>query len=204
MKSVASARSAAIAFGVLLTTAAGTAAASADDVVDNGEVTVNVDVADRYPHGVLALTVAADETTLTEVDSGDPLVREFTGTLPTVTVTDTRSDVPDVPWYVLGTASDFVSGADSIGADHLGWTPSLAADYGPSVEPGADIETVVDDPSSEGLGYADGELLYVNWDQVDTYDQGAWSASAGLQLKVDAAAVAPGSYTSVLTLSLFE
>lgn len=57
---------------------------------------------------------------------------------------------------------------------------------------------------SEGLAYADGELLYVNYDQVETYEQGAWSATAGLQLKVDAAATKAGSYTSVLTLSLFE
>lgn len=204
MKRVTSARVVATAFGVLLMTAAGTAAATADDVVDNGDVTVNVDVTDRYPSGILAMTVAADEASLSEVDSGDPLVREFTGTLPTVTVTDTRSDVPDVPWYVLGTAGDFVSGVNTITADHLGWSPTLADDYGPSVEPGGDILTVVDDPSSEGLGYADGELLYVNWDQSATYDQGSWSASARLQLKVDAAAVEPGSYASVLTLSLFE
>jgi len=204
MKRLSAPRTAAAAFGVLLLLSAGTAVASADEVVDDGDVDITVDISDRYPGGVLALTVAASETSLTEVDSGDPLVREFTGSLPTVTVTDTRSDVPDVPWYVLGTASDFVSGADIITTDHLGWTPALADDYGPSIEPGGDIETVVDHPDNEGLGYVDGELLYVNYDQLDTYDQGSWSASAGLQLKVPTAEVVPGSYTSVLTLSLFE
>jgi len=196
-------RAGAVAFGTLLLASAGTAVATADEVDDAG-VDINVEVTDRYPSGVLALTVAADQTTLTEVDTGDPLVREFTGGLPTVTVTDTRSVVPDGPWYVLGTASDFVSGTDTITADHLGWTPTLADDYGPSIEPGGDIEGVVDDPGSEGLGYADGELLYANWDQADTYEQGSWSATAGLQLKVGAANVAAGAYTSVLTLSLFE
>lgn len=194
-------RTGAVAFGALLLASAGTAVAAADET---DEVEINVEVTDRYPSGVLAMTVAAAETTLTEIDSGDPLVREFTGELPTVTVTDTRSVVPDVPWAVIGTASDFVSGASMIGAEHLGWTPMLVGDYGPSVEPGGDIETVVDDPGSEGLAYADGELLYVNWDQVDTYSQGSWSATAGLQLKVDATQVDAGSYTSVLTLSLFE
>ncbi|MET0456212.1 MAG: hypothetical protein ABW137_30625 [Mycobacterium sp.] len=193
----------AAAFGALLLASAGTAGATADEV-DDADVDINVEVSERYPSGVLALTVAADQTSLTEIDSGDPLVRQFTGELPTVTVTDTRSDVPDVPWYVLGTAGDFVSGASGITADHLGWTPALAGDYGPAIEPGGDIETVVDDPASEGLAYADGELLYVNVDQTATYTQGSWSATAGLQLKVDAAAVAAGTYTSVLTLSLFE
>ncbi len=191
----------AVAFGALLLASAGTAAVAAEEE-DN--VDIKVEVTERYPSGVLAMTVAADETVLTEIDSGDPLVRAFTGQLPTVTVTDTRSVVPDVPWAVLGTASDFTSGADTIGAEHLGWTPALADDYGPAIEPGGDIETVVDDPGSEGLGYADGELLYVNYDQAATYEQGSWSATAGLQLKVDATEVVPGAYTSVLTLSLFE
>jgi len=194
-------RAGAVAFGALVLASAGTAVAAADETDD---VEINVEVTDRYPSGVLAMTVAAAETTLTEIDSGDPLVREFTGQLPTVTVTDTRSTVPDVPWAVLGTASDFVSSASTISADHLGWTPMLVGDYGPAVEPGGDIETVVDDPGSEGLAYADGELLYVNWDQADTYSQGSWSATAGLQLKVDATQVDPGAYTSLLTLSLFE
>jgi len=196
-------RAGAITFGALLLASAGSAVAAADEV-DNGNVNINVEVTDRYPSGVLALTVAEDNTALTEVDTQDPLVREFTGTLPTVTVTDTRTDVPDSPWYVLGTASAFTSGANSISADHLGWSPALAGDYGSAIEVGGDIEGVVDDANSEGLAYADGELLYLNADQVETYDQGAWSANAALNLKVNAADVTSGSYTSVLTLSLFE
>ncbi|WP_308797690.1 hypothetical protein [Agromyces silvae] len=203
MKKSSAARVGAAALGALLLSA-GAAMAAADEIVDDGEVEINVEVTDRYPSGVLALSVAANSTALAEVDSGDPLVREFTGSLPEVTVTDTRADVPDVPWYVLGTASDFVSGGNTITADHLGWAPYLADDYGPALEAGFDIDTVIDDPASEGLGYADGELLYVNTDQVATYSQGSWSASAGLHLKVDATTVEPGSYTSVLTLSLFE
>lgn len=205
MSKTALTRAGAIALGTLLLVSAGAASATADEeVVGDDNVDINVQVDDRYPSGVLAMTVAANETTLTEVDTGDPMVREFTGTLPTVTVTDTRSEVPDVPWAVYATAGEFVSGSDVITADHLGWTPELAGDYGASIEPGGDIEGVIDDEASEGLAYADGELLYANWDQADTYEQGSWSAIAGLQLKVDAADVAAGSYTSVLTLSLFE
>lgn len=192
------------AFGILLLAATGSTAATAEKVVDGGSVDVTVDVADRFPSGILALSVAVDSAALTEVDSGDPMVREFTGILPEVTVTDTRSEVPGAPWYVLGTASDFTSGSDTITADHLGWSPTLTYDYGPEVQPGGDVSSVADDPGSKGLAYADGELLYVNYDQIATYDQGSWSASAGLQLKVDAKDVAAGRYTSVLTLSLFE
>lgn len=194
---------AATAFAALLLVAGGTAAATANDSIDGSDVDITVEITDQNP-GVLALSVAADSTALTEVDSGDPLIREFTGAVPEVTVIDTRAAPPDNPWYVLGTASDFVSATSTITADHLGWRPSLAEDYGPSVEPGGDIETVVDDPSSDGLGYADGELLYANFDQTATHAQGSWSATAELRLKVDATAVDPGSYTSVLTLSLFE
>ncbi|KAA9083757.1 hypothetical protein [Microbacterium radiodurans] len=204
MRKLGAVRCGAIMLGTALLASAGTAIAHADEVVDEGDVEINVEVTDRYPSGVLALSVAADSTVLTEIDSGDPLVREFTGALPAVTVTDTRSVAPDVPWYVLGTAGDFIGADSTITAEHLGWAPYLADDYGPSLEAGFDVATVIDDPDSEGLGYADGELLYVNTDQLDTYDQGSWTASADLQLKVDATSVAPGAYTSVLTLSLFE
>lgn len=201
MKKLSVTRVGAVVFGGLLLASAGTAVATADEVeVGTGDVNINVEVTDRYPSGVLALSVAGNDTTLAEQDSGDPLVREFTGVLPTVTVTDTRSVVPDVPWFVLGSASAFVSGDDTISADHLGWSPILGGDYGLEVEPGGDVEGVLDGEP----GLVDQELLYVNWDQAGTYDQGAWSATADLTLKVAASAAATGSYTSVLTLSLFE
>lgn len=202
MKALSASMVVTTAFAVLLFAAAGTAAATADETIDGWDVDITVEITDQNP-GVLALSVAADTTALTEVDSGDPLIREFIGTLPEVTVIDTRDEAPDVPWYVLGTATDFVSGASTITADHLGWSPTLSDDYGPSVEPGGDIETVVDNPTSDGLGYADGELLYANFDQPADHARGSWSATAELRLKVDGT-VDPGSYTSILTLSLFE
>ena len=125
--------------------AAGSAASTSATTIDGSDIDVSVNVTD-VSVGVLALSVAADETALTEVDSGDPLVRQFTGTLPTVTVTDTRPEVPDSPWYVLGTASDFVSGTDTITADHLGWSPRSPRTMARRSNPGGDIPTVVDDP----------------------------------------------------------
>ena len=203
MKRISTSTAVTTAFAAILLAAGGAAAATAEEVVDDGQIDINVEITDENP-GILALSVAAGQTTLTEVHSSDPLIRTFTGTLPEVTVIDTRDVATDVPWYVLGTASDFVSGSSTITADHLGWSPALASDYGPAVEPGGDIDTVVDDPASDGLGYGDGELLYANYDQAATHAQGSWSATAELRLKVDATSVLPGSYTSVLTLSLFE
>ena len=192
------------ALAALLCAAVGAAPAHGQEIIDDNDVEVSVSVADRYPSGILALTVQSNQTALTEVNTADPTLREFVGALPAVTVTDTRSDVPQTPWYVLGPAADFVSGANVISADHLGWTPSLAEDYGSVVEAGFDVAAVIDDPDSSGLSSPDGELLYVNWDQLDTYEPGSWTATAGLQLRVDAANLSPGTYTSVITLSLFE
>ncbi len=194
-------RAGAVGVGVLMLALVGTAAAAA---VEGDDVDINVEITEREPEGVLALTIAANETTLSEVDSNDPLVREFAGQLPTVTVTDTRTDVPAAPWAVLATAGDFVSAGDSFSAEYLGWSPALLVDDDPAVEVGGDIASVVDDPNSQGLAYADGELLYANWDPSVPSTQGSWSATAGLHLKLDATTVVPGSYTSVLTLSLFQ
>jgi len=206
MKKGAPLRYGAIAFGVAVLTCAGAAIATADEV-DDDAVDVHVEIADDG-EGVLALSVAQDSMNLEEVDSADPLVREFTGTLPTVTVTDTRSDLAaDATWAVLGSASDFVNADDptvTIGAEHLGWAPQLLDDYGPNIEAGQPVETVVDDQASPGLSTADTEILYINWDPADNEGLGPWSANADLSLKVLAGEVEPGSYTSVLTLSLFE
>src|SRR5690625_3269765 len=85
---------------LLLTGAAG--AAIADEVeFDSGEVDVNVEIEALEPVGALTMSVAAESTSLTEVDSGDPEVRQFDGTLPTVTVSDDREEIPaGAFWYV--------------------------------------------------------------------------------------------------------
>src|SRR5690625_2488870 len=114
---------------LLLTGAAG--AAIADEVGSN-EVDVNVEIEALEPVGALTMSVAADATSLTEVETDDPEVRQFDGTLPTVTVSDDREEVPEgVYWYVTGQSSAFTAdGLPEIGPDQLGWTPNLITDDG--------------------------------------------------------------------------
>ncbi|MEU6024922.1 hypothetical protein [Micromonospora sp. NBC_01739] len=185
------------------------AAPASAEPVDSTDVRVTVDIEEVEEPGVLAMSIAGDSVALSE-DGSTLLVRQFTGTLPTVTVTDTRTpdEVPEgAAWAVLGNATDFVgnSGQAPISAGHLGWKPKLidGGDTG-LVSAGEEVVTVVDEPTQPGnnVGLVDQELL------VSTFDSGA---VAGGEYTVDAdlflrtpADVAAGSYTSTLTLSLFE
>ncbi|PPG48812.1 MULTISPECIES: hypothetical protein [unclassified Rathayibacter] len=195
-----------LAGGVLLLGVAGTAFA-AEANYGNDDVDVNVNIADLPGTGALSMTVAADSTTLTEAGS-DNVRRQFTGTLPTVTVTDTRdaADVsPDSAWYVIGTASDFTSADGStIGAENLGWTPDLVdgGDLG-EVAAGDEVGTVIDG-GVNGVGLKGKELLAIvasNSQQVNP--EGSWSADADLFLRTPVN-VDAGAYSSTITLSLFE
>ena len=93
MKKSAVLRGSAIALGAALLVSAGSAAMAADEESDTAGVDVNVEIEPLAGPGALALTVAGDETSLTEAASedGSALERTFTGALPTVTVTDTRA-----------------------------------------------------------------------------------------------------------------
>ncbi|BCJ59694.1 hypothetical protein [Micromonospora endophytica] len=176
---------------------------------DSADVEVTVDIEEIREPGVLALSVAGDSVALAE-DGSTLLVRQFVGTLPTVTVTDTRTadEVPaGAAWAVLGSASDFVgaAGQEPIGAGHLGWRPKLldGGDTG-LVSEGEEVVTVVDEPTQPGnnVGLVDQELL------VSTFDSGAvaggeYTVNAELFLRTPAD-VAAGEYASTLTLSLFE
>ncbi|MGO3556092.1 MAG: hypothetical protein ACTINZ_12060, partial [Microbacterium gubbeenense] len=95
-------------------------------------VDVTVEIAPLAGPGALAMTIDGDSTALVEGESTD-LERVFTGTLPKVTVSDTRAaeDVPaDAAWYVVGTASNFhdENGVSTIQASNLGWSPKLVAE----------------------------------------------------------------------------
>jgi len=192
---------------VLIGTVALPSSATAEDEVDSSGVDVSVEIGEGAEPGVLALSVDSDSVQLLE-DGTTPLVRQFTGTLPTVTVTDTRTaeEVPEGAfWSVLGTASDFTGDAGTISADHFGWTPQLVdGDETGLVEAGQEVVTVLDDETEPGnnVGLVDRELL------VSTFDSGE---VAGGTYKVDAdlflrtpADVAAGNYHSTITLSLFE
>lgn len=197
------------AVGTLLLVGVAGAAAFADDA-DHGsnDVDVNVSIDQADEPGVLAMTVAGNSTTLTESGS-TPTVRQFTGTLPTVTVTDTRVFPdridPDAFWYVLGTSSDFVgdAGQPDITAGHLGWAPALVGATDPGeVAVGDPVDTVLDS-GPDAVGLVDQEILALASSSQAINPTGSWSVNAGLFLKTPIT-VAPGDYTSTLTLSLFE
>lgn len=188
--------------GVLLAGVAG--AAFAEEQVGGGaDVDVNVQIEDTGA-GVLAMSVAGTSTSLTESGSTE-LVREFTGALPTVTVTDTRTaeEIPEGAfWWVEGTASSFVgdAGQAEITPDHLGWRPSVADDGSGAVAVGSDVDTVLDE-GPNNVGLQGRELLAMALTSEEAI--GSWEATADLVLKVPAE-TEPGAYTSTLTLSLFE
>jgi len=194
---------------VLLVGVAGAAIADeAPDDLGSSDVDVNVEISEYPEPGLLAMTVAGDSTSLTETGS-DPTVREFTGQLPTVTVTDTRVFPDrigaDAFWYVLGSASDFEGNADQpdLPAGHLGWAPALAAGTDPGeVAAGDQVDTVMD-TGPDAVGLVDQELLAIASGSQEINPTGTWSVNAGLFLKTPIT-VDPGAYTATLTLSLFE
>ncbi|MET4156920.1 hypothetical protein [Agromyces sp. PvR057] len=185
----------------------GIAGAAIADEYGDADVDVNVAISELDEPGVLAMSVAGSSTSLTEDGSTDT-VRQFTGALPTVTVTDTRTaeEIPDGAfWYVLGSSSDFTgdAGQAAIDAGHLGWAPSLI-DGGESgqVSAGDQVDTVLDS-GPNAVGVVDQELLAMAFDSEAVAPEGSWTATADLFLRTPAT-VAPGNYSGTITLSLFE
>jgi hypothetical protein len=187
--------------GMLLLGAAG--AAIADEIGDE-DVQVNVDIAALPPVGALTMSVAAGSTTLAEVPSDDPGLREFTGVLPTVTVADDREDVPsDVFWYVTGQSSAFTAaGAPELGPEHLGWTPRLLTENDGEVAEGPEVGTVFDE-APNNVGLEGEEFLALALDSGEARAVGEWAANADLFLKTPVD-VQPGSYSATITLTLWE
>ncbi|HWS33037.1 MAG TPA: hypothetical protein VN408_09875 [Actinoplanes sp.] len=176
---------------------------------DDTRVEVTVDIPEIEEPGILALTVAGNAVSLRE-NGSDLLIRQFTGALPRVTVTDTRT-LDEIPagasWAVLGSAADFTgtAGQAPISAAHFGWKPRLinGGDTGLVTE-GEEVVTVMDQPTQPGnnVGLVDRELLVSTYDSAEVTG-GAYAVDAGLTLRAPAD-VAAGSYRSTLTLSLFE
>lgn len=190
--------------GVLLAGVAGAAFAE-EQVGDGTEVDVSVEIEDTGT-GVLAMSVAGTSAPLTE-DGSTAMVRQFTGTLPTVTVTDTRTaeEIPDgAYWWVEGTASSFTgdAGQAEIGPENLGWSPSVADDGSGAVAVGPDVApALAAEEAPNNVGLEGRELLAMAMTSEEAI--GSWQADAALKLQVPVD-VEPGSYTSTLTLSLFE
>lgn len=194
--------------GLMLAGVGSAALAAFPDADDTGDVDVKVDIAE-VDGGALSLTIAGTETTLTE-NGTTATERVFTGALPEVTVTDTRDDVTaGAYWYVTGQAGDFIGQASqpNIAASQLGWLPADITDGNGEVAAGDEIVPASDTATQPGnnTGLVSGsDLLYMALDSAEAQTaQGSWSTTAGLTLKTDPN-VAPGSYTSLLTLSLFE
>jgi hypothetical protein len=180
------------------------------DPGDSADVDVTVDIPKIKVPGVLAMTVAGGAVALQE--NGSTLtVRQFTGTLPTVTVTDTRA-ADEIPagsgWAVLGSSSDFTGSAGQapITADHVGWKPRLidAGNSEGKVSEGEEVVTSLDEPTQPGnnVGLTDQELLISTYDSASVTGD-AYSVNADLFLRTPAN-VEAGSYRAKLTLSLFE
>lgn len=187
--------------GMLLIGVAGAALA---DPLEDDDIAVNVEIAPQEPAGALTLSVEQNSTALEEGDAETDGTRVFNGTLPTVTVTDDRTEVPaDVYWYVTGRASDFTGASDELTAGHLGWTPALLTAEGDGeVAEGPAVDTVLDE-TPDSVGLVGEELLALALDSGEAASVGTWAANAGLVLKTPAD-VTPGSYSSTITLTLWE
>lgn len=109
------------------------------------------------------------------------------GTLPSITVTDTREEAP--AWSLSAQASAFVAGSESFGAEALGWVPQV-----PANEVGAEAgpERVA---GAEGLATS-ALLAQASQDHAP----GSVTVSAALTLLAPANTPA-GSYVSTITVT---
>lgn len=109
------------------------------------------------------------------------------GTLPIVTVTDTREGAP--AWELTGLATDFTAGSAGFGAEYLGWSPQVLTNQA-AAYPGS---------STSGTGgLASAARLAVG---LQGHDAGPATVTALLDL-VAPARTEPGSYTSTITLTM--
>ena len=137
--------------------------------------------------GTLALSVTEGAATLTDArNAGDRL--RLTGTLPQVSVTDSRTDAAG--WNLTGTATARTDDDATITADHLGWAPYLLTG---DAKPGAAIKTLL----AGGPGLATPATL-----GTSTGGTGTDTLAADLQLHTPIDTEA-GTYTGAITVSLF-
>ncbi|PZF86462.1 hypothetical protein [Jiangella anatolica] len=192
------------ALGLVALGLAGSATAAVADEEEGVDLSVVID--DITPPGQLTLTVAPNDGVVLTENGSDDNARQFTGTLPTVTVSDTRTpeEIPDGAfWAVVGQAGDFAGGDNTIGAEHLGWRPRLLT---PSptgnVTEGEPVSSVISDGTgAPAVGLVGQELLISTFSAEE--ETGSWNVDAELALRTPAD-VEPGEYHSVLTLSLFD
>lgn len=187
--------------------------AGADEVpLDGaGEVDITVSVEDI---GDLFMTVDTSQPVVLSEVNGDPENRTFTGQLPIVTVTDTRSNVPTGPngeeigWSVVGQASDFVHADEpntKIPNENLGWVPELVDEPAGNdgvANAGFEVESVSE--GGDGLTTGVDLLVFAFPSEAAQAVSQEWKATAELRLAAPESEVIAGDYAATLTLSLFE
>ena len=148
------------------------------------------DGSDGSEPGSLVLSVSEGTATLGDQrNAGDRL--RVTGTMPSVTVTDTRYNANG--WSVAGQSSDLTADNDTVTADHLGWNPYVVDDAENPI-PGSTIRTVMADgeglaaPQTLGAANADNRI-------------GSTELAADLNLEVPVDTEA-GTYQGALSVSL--
>ncbi|GAA4928773.1 hypothetical protein HD597_004407 [Nonomuraea thailandensis] len=182
--------------------------AMADDDPEEG-IDVTVTIEPSTTHGQVSMTVADNGGVPLQEDGSNAAARQFVGTLPTVTVTDTRRP-EEIPagdfWAVVGQASEFTATSGSappIGPQYLGWRPRLlTGSSSGAVEAGEPVSSVISDGSgAPTVGLQGQELLVSTANSAD--EIGTWQVNADLTLRTPADVTA-GEYRSTLTLSLFN
>ncbi|MBP2708529.1 hypothetical protein JOL79_32640 [Microbispora sp. RL4-1S] len=199
-----------LAASVLGLALAGVAApALADDAPSGSGIDVSVKIEPITTPGQVSMTVADNTGVSLQENGSDAAARQFVGTLPTVTVSDTRKP-EDIPagdyWAVVGQASQFTATSGSaapIGPEYLGWIPRLLTDSTTgAVSAGEPVSSVVSDGSgAPTVGLKGQELLVSTANSAD--EIGTWKVNADLALRTPVD-VAAGEYHSTLTLSLFN
>ncbi|MDA0634348.1 hypothetical protein OUY22_13060 [Nonomuraea sp. MCN248] len=199
---------AAAALGVALAGVGVAGPAAADDDPEQG-IDVTVTIEPGTTTGQVSMTVADNGGVSLQEDGSNAAARQFVGTLPTVTVTDTRRP-EEIPagdfWAVVGQAGEFTATSGStppIGSQYLGWRPRLLTDSSSgAVEAGEPVSSVISDGSgAPAVGLQGQELLVSTANSAD--EIGTWQVNADLALRTPAD-VAAGEYHSTLTLSLFN
>ncbi|MEW9530032.1 hypothetical protein [Microbispora sp. NPDC049125] len=182
--------------------------AMADDAPDDG-IDVSVTIEPTTGTGQVSMTVADNSGVSLTENGTNATARQFVGTLPTVTVTDTRRP-EDIPagdfWAVVGQASQFAATgnpAATIGPEYLGWKPKLLSDTTTgAVSAGEPVSSVISDGTgAPTVGLKGQELLVSTANSAD--EIGTWQVNADLALRAPVD-VAAGEYHSTLTLSLFN
>jgi len=134
--------------------------------------------------GGLTISLAPGVSTLTGGARSEGQAWEATGQLGSVTVNDDRRDASADAWTLSGTASDF-TGAGTISASALSWTPSKESGAGEAGSASSDLSK--SSPLATGAASADTNVTT--------------TVNAGLKLVVPSDSAA-GNYSSKLTLIL--